>query len=66
MKVRQIVHKINTGIIQLPVYLRDGAYGKQRKLEQSEICGGHFMEENATFETISILRDRVIIHYSNR
>ena len=60
MKVREIIKRINCA--RLPVFLQED-YMKVREVVLSDYAGCSYPEENATVTSISIDRDRIIIHY---
>lgn len=63
MKVKDIVKKINYGTAALPVYIQEGVFGEQKEVKSFAFAGHHFDEQDKTVTTISLRKDKMIIHY---
>lgn len=63
MKVKDVLKKINYGSAKIPVYLQDGAFGFLRRVSVMEFSDDRYDEKDRTVASISLLDDKVVIHY---
>ena len=55
--------KVNYAAAKIDVYVQEGAFGSERKIGGME-CNGYFYgEKYYTVTSISLEKDRVVIHY---
>ena len=63
MKVRDVVKKINYATAKTPVYIKEGAFGKERQLVSFDFADYYYDERDKTVTSISLEADRMVIHY---